>query len=444
MSTLAVRTEDLGKRYRFGSREPYKTLRDALAHTMYLPFRGLSSIIQPPLAGAVKERTAKEEWIWALKDVSLNVGHGDTVGIIGHNGAGKSTMLKVLSRITKPTEGWAKVEGRIGSLLEVGTGFHPELTGRENVYLNGAILGMKRAEINRKFDEIVAFAGVEQFIDTPVKRYSSGMHMRLAFAVAAHLEPEIMLVDEILAVGDAAFQKKCLGKMGNVAKEGRTIFFVSHNLLAIQNLCSRVLWLHDGKIVEQGRPDQVISNYLKNALPTSTERTWLTSTETQETKGVHLHRVRVRPTHGNASEQITVHTPFLLEVEYWNFDLASYLSVSVCLYTEHDILLFDISPPFDPDWCRKPSPMGLLRTVCQIPGDFLNDGLHRVGVMVLRNHRPVITESHALIFNIQDGSLDQRGGWYGKWKGVTRPVFKWETNVELSSKSSSTVKCRNE
>jgi lipopolysaccharide transport system ATP-binding protein len=258
MSDIAIRCENLSKQYRIGRKERYKTLRDTLTDAMYGPFRRLRSVFD----GSNVRAENGEDRIWALKDVSFEVNRGEVVGIIGRNGAGKSTLLKVLSRITEPTGGHAEIHGRIGSLLEVGTGFHPELTGRENIFLNGAILGMKRAEIRGKFDEIVAFAEVEKFIDTPVKHYSSGMYLRLAFAVAAHLEPEILLVDEVLAVGDALFQKKCLGKMGDAAKEGRTILFVSHDMTAIQVLCTKAVHLQAGEVVGIGPAVEQIEEYL--------------------------------------------------------------------------------------------------------------------------------------------------------------------------------------
>jgi lipopolysaccharide transport system ATP-binding protein len=252
VTDAAIRVEKLGKRYRIGERERYGALRETLTQFVTAPLRRLRS---PGSNGSSNS-------IWALRDVSLEVAPGEVLGVIGHNGAGKSTLLKILSRITEPTEGRAEVRGRVGSLLEVGTGFHPELTGRENIYLNGAILGMKRSEIARRFDEMVAFAEVERFIDTPVKRYSSGMYLRLAFAVAAHLEPEILLVDEVLAVGDAAFQKKCLGRMSDVAREGRTVLFVSHNLPSIEKLCQRVVVIDGGQVVTQGDPVACITAYL--------------------------------------------------------------------------------------------------------------------------------------------------------------------------------------
>jgi len=257
-----IKAENLGKKYIIGhQRQPrYQTLRDTMAHTA----RGVWQRMRHPLSPN-RESIDLEE-LWALKDINFEVQRGERVGIIGANGAGKSTLLKVLSRITEPTTGKVRIKGRVSSLLEVGTGFHPELTGRENIFLNGAILGMTRQEVKRKFDEIVAFAELEKFLDTPVKRYSSGMYVRLAFAVAAHLEPEILIVDEVLAVGDAAFQKKCLGKMENVAKEGRTILFVSHNMSAIANLCSRGIWIDKGIIAQEGLPDRVIQTYLSKGI----------------------------------------------------------------------------------------------------------------------------------------------------------------------------------
>jgi lipopolysaccharide transport system ATP-binding protein len=274
MSDIAIRVEDLSKQYRIGSpstglrtgsQARYKTIRESLIETVQVPFRRAARLLRGQAlrlrSGQAYSAAEMDETIWALKDVSFEVKRGEVVGIIGRNGAGKTTLLKVLSRITEPTEGYAEIHGRVGSLLEVGTGFHPELTGRENIYLNGAILGMKRAEIELKFDEIVAFAEIEKFLDTPVKHYSSGMYVRLAFAVAAHLEPEILLVDEVLAVGDAAFQKKCLGKMGDVAKEGRTVLFVSHNMAAISALCNKAMMIDRGKVHKYGLVEETIALY---------------------------------------------------------------------------------------------------------------------------------------------------------------------------------------
>jgi len=262
MTDIAIRVEHLSKRYRIGRQEQpaYRTLRETLAEALLAPVR---RVRRAP--GSSHPGRPGDNYIWALRDVSFEVRRGEVVGIIGRNGAGKTTLLKILSRITEPTEGYAEIHGRVGSLLEVGTGFHPELTGRENIYLNGAILGMRRAEIGRKFDEIVAFAEIEKFLDTPVKRYSSGMYVRLAFAVAAHLEPEILLVDEVLAVGDAAFQKKCLGKMGDVAKGGRTVLFVSHNMASIRELCPTCFWIDKGRIRQAGLASEIIDGYLRDS-----------------------------------------------------------------------------------------------------------------------------------------------------------------------------------
>jgi lipopolysaccharide transport system ATP-binding protein len=257
MSDVAIRVDNLSKQYRIGGPQAsYKTIRETLVGAARAPFRRLASVARG------QSSADTHETLWALKDVSFEVKHGEVLGIIGRNGAGKSTLLKILSRITAPTEGTVDLYGRVGSLLEVGTGFHPELTGRENIYLNGAILGMTRAEIERRFDEIVDFAEIERFLDTPVKHYSSGMYVRLAFSVAAHLEPEILLVDEVLAVGDAGFQKKCLGKMGEVARQGRTVFFVSHNMNAISELCERVLLIEGGRIQLDGAAEGAVAEYL--------------------------------------------------------------------------------------------------------------------------------------------------------------------------------------
>lgn len=263
MSDVVIRLENLGKRYRIGGQEErYRTIREAIVEGLTAPVSLLRRYGE--------NLRSSPGWIWALEGVSLEVKRGEVLGIIGRNGAGKTTLLKIVSRVTKPTEGSGEIHGRLGSLLEVGTGFHPELTGRENIYLNGAILGMRKADIDRRFDEIVAFAEVERFVDTPVKRYSSGMHMRLAFAVAAHLKPDILLVDEVLAVGDAAFQEKCLGKMGSVARAGRTVLFVSHNMAAVSNLCSRACLLHHGKLITTGPVGSAIEEYMAHRTPPST------------------------------------------------------------------------------------------------------------------------------------------------------------------------------
>ena len=277
MGDVAILTDGLSKRYRLGQREPYKSLRESVAAACAAPFRRRSSPAEQ----------ADGSFIWALKDVHLEIKPGEVLGVIGPNGSGKSTLLKILSRITEPTEGRVEIRGRVGSLLEVGIGFHPELTGRENIHLNGAVLGMKRSEIARKFDAIVDFAEVERFIDTPVKRYSSGMYVRLAFAVAAHLEPEILLIDEVLAVGDASFQKKCLGKMGEISRQGRTVLFVSHNMASITNLTEMCVWLGAGRVVRHGDSQDVVRAYLSQGNPDAQRRGEVDLASPEVRRGAH-------------------------------------------------------------------------------------------------------------------------------------------------------------
>jgi homopolymeric O-antigen transport system ATP-binding protein len=329
MTDIAIRCEGLSKRYRIGERESYKALRDVISDAAAAPFRRLRSALangngsaQSPLSGTGSSdphlpirnpQSTIRNSFWALDDVSFEVTRGEVVGIIGRNGAGKSTLLKILSRVTKPTKGHAEIHGRVGSLLEVGTGFHPELTGRENIYLNGAILGMRKAELVRKFDEIVAFAEVEKFIDTPVKRYSSGMYVRLAFAVAAHLEPEILVIDEVLAVGDAAFQKKCLGKMGEVAHGGRTVLFVSHHMGAIRNLCSEVIWLDDGKVKAHDDAATAVDTYLRTVQHRSGSSIDLTQTKRLSGFG---ERLLLKSISFNNGGPILHGEPLLVEIEF--------------------------------------------------------------------------------------------------------------------------------
>lgn len=308
----AIRVQDLGKQYKLGLREDIRrNFGEALVQACKAPLRRLRSL---------GESVDRRDEFWALRDASFEIQPGEVVAIIGRNGAGKSTLLKILSRVVHPTAGRAEIRGRVGSLLEVGTGFHPELTGRENIYLNGAILGMKREEIRRKFDEIVAFSEIEKFLDTPVKRYSSGMYVRLAFAVAAHLQPEVLIVDEVLAVGDARFQRKCLGKMGEVSRQGRTILFVSHNMTAVRNLCPRAIRLHDGRIVQDGDTPAVVQNYLAEnadalAAPQADLRNWPMRKGNGEARIV---RARLLDASGNVSGAFHRLGPLTIE-----FDLQS-------------------------------------------------------------------------------------------------------------------------
>ncbi|NMC21129.1 MAG: ABC transporter ATP-binding protein [Thermogutta sp.] len=313
MSDIAIRAENLSKKFMLGERLGFKTFRETLQDSLVSPLR---RIIRGEKNGLpAEEKVDNDRRIWALKDVSFEVKHGEVLGIIGPNGAGKSTLLKILSRITEPTAGYAEIRGRVGSLLEVGTGFHPELTGRENVYLNGSILGMSKAEIRRKFDDIVSFAGVEKFIDTPVKRYSSGMQVRLAFAVAAHLDPEILIIDEVLAVGDAEFQKRCLGKMNEVSRSGRTVLFVSHNMAAVEGLCTRVLSLDMGRIATDGDPVTAIQTYL---LPKSASRPiWFQASEPPGSQPA-IYSVTITNEDGKAHNTIKMGTDVQIAIRIVN------------------------------------------------------------------------------------------------------------------------------
>lgn len=368
------------------------------------------------------------ETVWALKDVKFEVEPGEALGIVGRNGAGKSTLLKILSRITEPTSGRVQLFGRVGSLLEVGTGFHQELTGRENVYLNGAILGMKKAEIDRKFDEIVAFSEIERFIDTPVKWYSSGMHMRLAFAVAANFEPEILIVDEVLAVGDVIFQKKCMEKMVSISRAGRTVIFVSHNMNAIERLCNRVLWLVDGELAEKAETEKVVSDYVKAEAKEivadsdtgsflSTEKVWGDLSTAPGNEAIKLRSAKLRPLDQQDSGEITVESTIELEFEFWNYQDNAELSFTIHLLTVAGVRVFAAASDL------KPRPRGLLRETVLIPGHLLNEGMYTITVQ--SGQGGVITLIHhpdALVFEVLD-----HGKWKGKWPGVIRPRLEWNS-----------------
>lgn len=414
-----VRVENLSKQYRIGAQQTsYGTLRESIVDALRTPFARLQG----------KNGKRVSETIWALKNVSFEVAPGEAVGVIGRNGAGKSTLLKVLSRITEPTTGRAELYGRVASLLEVGTGFHPELTGRENIYLNGAILGMRKAEIERKFSEIVAFAELEKFLDTPVKRYSNGMYMRLAFAVSSHLEPEILVVDEVLAVGDAVFQKKCLGKLDEVAKEGRTVLFVSHNMLAVQSLCTRVVWLDQGEILDQGPAKQVISEYLNSSLAARAEQTWDHINTAPGNEQVRIRRAAVFPAADSATDLISIKTPVIMEFEYWNLGPGAYLNLSVVVSTKDGHPIFNTGSGGEPAWDSKPFPVGLFRSRFHIPGDLLNDGTHRVHLYFIKDQTQVAFDiDDILVFDVEEAS--ERSGWYGKWIGAVRPNLEWQTEM---------------
>lgn len=433
MSNIVLKAEGIGKKYvlhhRAGSAR-YATLRDKIAD-------GVGSMARLLRTGA-RANLSHEEF-WALRNVSFEIRQGEVIGIIGSNGAGKSTLLKIISRITEPTEGSIRIKGRVASLLEVGTGFHPELTGRENIYLNGAILGMGTAEISRKFEEIVAFAEIEKFLDMPVKRYSSGMYVRLAFAVAAHLEPEILIVDEVLAVGDVAFQKKCLGRMGEVTREGRTVIVVSHNMLSIEALCSKALWLRNGSLIEIGEPHQVISDYLRTSFSLLCNRIWKDSAAAPGNEHVRLYRALVRPLEGPANDPLLVCRALVMEFDFWNLKSDARLNAGIQLYNEHGVLLFESAPIETTSWLGKPFPQGLFRYACHIPANLLNSGTHRVALVIVENDDVLLhKEEDILVFEVAD-SLEKRAGWYGPWDGAIRPILAWETEL-IESGDQSTAK----
>jgi lipopolysaccharide transport system ATP-binding protein len=422
--TPIIRVENLSKQYRIGAREAaYGTLRDSIVDTFLAPLRRLRS----------RNGDSRENIIWALEDVNFTIEPGEVVGIVGANGAGKSTLLKILSRITDPTRGRIQLYGRVASLLEVGTGFHPELTGRENIYLNGAILGMRRAEIERKFDQIVDFAELDKFIDTPVKRYSTGMYMRLAFAVAAHLEPEILLIDEVLAVGDAAFQQKCLGKMGEVAKQGRTVLFVSHNMTAVNQLCPRAILLAGGRVARIGQTADVVAEYLQ-AGKGGSETLWEDPGRAPGNDKIRLHKVSV-VSDGIVKSEVDIDKEVSIEIEFWNFQPgATNLCVNLYLVDSRGTVVLSTgntsaANSLPERWFSEAHPVGLFRARCTLPANFLNDGLYYVNVYVvtLGPIRLEVDAPHVLSFRVFDTGVMREPGGGSDWHGVVRVRLPWQT-----------------
>jgi len=412
MSDVIIRVDNLGKRYRIGAQQQrHDTLRARLVELISSPLAYLRTTLTP---------ASEDELLWALKEISFEIKQSEVVGIIGRNGSGKSTLLKILSRITAPTTGRADLYGQVGSLLEVGTGFHPELTGRENVYLNGIILGMKKTEVDQKFDEIVEFAGLEKFLETPVKRYSSGMQVRLAFAVAAHLEPEILIVDEVLAVGDVAFQQKCLGKLQEVSHEGRTILFVSHNLGVMMELCSRAILLHEGKIVTSGTTGEVVKTYVSKYSAQTHEL--VTTTYHQ---GAAITKVALLDHQRQPVQVVDYNLPFYIE---FDFEISeSLLALSQWVRLENQ---FGVSVLFAWLAYQQPYQRGNYRAVCEIQGELLTPGRYYVDIG-LTNHRvhPYNQAHKCLSFDVisDDAAFDPNDS---DW-GVVYPKLSWrvEENV---------------
>lgn len=436
-----IKVENISKCYRIGLKE---NMHDTLAKTVfnylksplsnYRKYRSLYKFDDPKLNSG-----NNADILWALKNVSFEVKEGEIVGIIGLNGSGKSTLLKILSRITDPTNGRAEIRGRLSSLLEVGTGFHLELTGRENVYLNGSILGMKKKEIDRKFDEIVAFSGVEKFIDTPVKRYSSGMRVRLAFSVAAHLEPKIVLIDEVLAVGDIQFQKKCLNKMQDIGQQGRTVVFVSHNMQTVTRLCQRTILLNDGRVVADGLSREVVSVYMNSEKGTKAEKSWPNLDDAPGDDVVRLRAVRVRNEEGMISEAIDIRKPVCVELEYDVLQPGYIFLVYYYLVNSDGIWVFQ-SFENDSPWKEHPRPVGHYSSTCYIPGNFLSEGLMFVSPAI-RTLNPDIRRlrvNDAVAFQVLDTleGNSARLNYIGDIGGAVRPLLKWETQFSPNGKKS--------
>lgn len=419
-SRYSIDVNRIGKRYRIGSMPTmYRTFRETISERI-------------KNFGRANAEAAEENTFWALQDVSFKVAEGQAVGIIGRNGAGKSTLLKILSRVTDPTVGRAKIYGRVGSLLEVGTGFHPELTGRENIFLNGAILGMKNNEIAAKLDEIIAFSEVERFIDTPVKRYSSGMYLRLAFAVAAHLEPEVLVVDEVLAVGDAEFQRKCLGKMSDVANAGRTVLFVSHNMSAILRLTSETIVLDKGRLAMQAPTAEAVDYYLSHGFSQGGERVWKSGEVPADAAPFKPLALKIINSQGSVADTVRSTDEFSIDFTYRLDDAITGLRVGFYLISTRGEFVFTSFDVDDPGKFEKFSTRsaGVYRSRCVVPANLLNEGRFVVGVnaSTFRIKR-YFHDEHALTFNV-DGTGAPGTQWAEARTGLVRPKLDWEIEVE--------------
>ena len=423
---FSIKVESLSKRYRRKGYEPYLILRDIISE---LP----KKILRKKKNNFDNRNSEGGRYIWALRDVSFEVKEGEIVGIIGKNGAGKSTLLKILSRITLPTRGYAVVRGRVGSLLEVGIGFHPELTGRENIYLYGSILGMSRKEIDKKFDEIVAFSELEKFIDTPVKYYSSGMYVRLAFSVAAHLDSDILFVDEVLAVGDIGFQRKCFSKMGEIGEGGnRTILVVSHNMDAIMRLCKRAILLDKGRLVLDGNVRDVVEHYLRGFGEAPAQREWSFETAPGD-DFVKLKSVKLKNKNGELKNSFDIRQSIYIEIEYWVIKETN-ACVSVHLFNQMGVFVFASGENLDLEKAYQVKEKGLWKAVCEIPGNLLADGRYSIRTVLLSPRKNNRARWHAdireavsfYVYDTLEGD-SVRGDWAGNYPGVVMPRLRWES-----------------
>ncbi|MCC6580771.1 MAG: ATP-binding cassette domain-containing protein [Phycisphaeraceae bacterium] len=439
MSDIAIEVEDLGKRYRLGASAPYHRLSEAMVGLTTLPFRATRKLFHPPTSpmantpgtasrGGNATSGASASDLWALRHVSFQLKEGEVLGVIGRNGSGKSTLLKLLSRVTEPTEGHANIRGRVGSLLEVGTGFHPELTGRENIFLNGAILGMTPADIRKRFDEIVAFSELEKFLDTPVKRYSSGMYTRLAFAVAAHLEPDILVVDEVLAVGDLAFQKKCLGKMSEVSRTGRTVLFVSHNMTAVQTLCTSAMLLDAGELICVGKVGTTIGRYRDNMDDQYAVRRWNDDDSAPGDDVVRILSMDAGTDDQSCVSTIEQCTPFHVAMTYRVFQSSCILIPNIHLYTADGVC---ISTAIDHQSSSIPKQPGVYKTILHIPAPLISPGIIHVNA-AMTTFAPWVVHFHitpgiSLTIAEDQHGLTNRAGYTGMLPGVVLPNYQWAT-----------------
>ena len=431
MKDIAISINNLSKCYDLGAISTGTLNQDLSLFWSRLSGKGYQEKLLAD--GNDLKKVTKSKKIWALNRINLEVAKGEILGIIGNNGAGKSTLLKILSRITSPSKGSIKLKGRVASLLEVGTGFHPELTGLENIYLNGSILGMSKNEIDQKLIKIIKFSGIEKYIDTPVKRYSSGMRVRLGFSVAAHLEPEILLIDEVLAVGDAEFQEKCIGKIQSVSKENRTVLFVSHNMLAIEKLCTKVIVLLNGELEYLGSPKDAIQYYLSNlANKLISEVKWENKQNAPGNEKVKLKGIRII-SDGKINEQPSCEEDIEIQIDYWNIKPEENRYISIHVSDAMGLVLFTASNmPFASSnydqWSDKKYPEGLFRTNCIIPKDLLNPGIHNITLYInKKKFSDIIIEKKKVIsFEVKE-SQSYRTEYFGEWIGAVRPKLIWNT-----------------